>query len=212
MRVGIVCEGSTDYEVLRTIVAEVLAAHEPTFSLLQPPFDRLERVADARKPAGGWQAVRSYLRAGRLRTGVAALDLVVVHVDASIRKLPEIARELAEADDELESLCDHVKGWIGHPLPESVVITLPREEIETWLLAASTRRKNVESIDDPIEVLVDQGLLTVERGQPAKRSRVYAELMTAWRGRLGDRKLLRAVPELDRLCSKLRAYQRGRGR
>ena len=105
MQVGIVCEGSTDYEVLKTIAAEILAAHEPTFSLLQPPFDRLQRLADDRKPAGGWQAVRSYLRAGRLR--VAMLDLVIVHVDASIRKLPELARDLD--DDELETLCEHVE-------------------------------------------------------------------------------------------------------
>lgn len=210
MRVEIVCEGSTDYEVLRAIVAEVLATHEPTFSLLQPPFDRLERLPHARKPAGGWQAVRSYLRAGRLQAGLAAIDLVVVHVDASIRKLPEIAGALTA--DELEALCDHVKGWIGDPVPDSVIIALPREELETWLLAANTRVKNVERIDDPVGVLVDKGLLTTERGRPAKRSRDYAELMIAWRGRLGDAKLLRTVPELERLCAKLRALGRRRGR
>jgi hypothetical protein len=141
---------------------------------------------------------------------VAALDLVIVHVDASIRKLPELARALE--DDALDTLCDHVKGWIGPSVPDSVIITLPREELEAWLLAGSTRLKDVERVDDPLAVLVERGLLATEGGRPGKRSRVYAELMRPWRGRLGDRKLLGAVPELERLCGKLRAHVRRRGR
>lgn len=209
MQVGIVCEGSTDYVVLKAIVTEVLASHEPTVSLLQPPFDRLERISDARKPAGGWQAVRSYLRAGRLQVAlrVAALDLIIVHVDASIRKLPELDRDLT--DDALETLCDHVKEWIGIPVPDSVIITLPREELEAWILAANTKLKNVELLDEPARVLADRGLLATEGGRPLKKSQVYADLMRPWIGRLGDRKLLRSVPELERLCSKLRARARG---
>lgn len=41
MRVGIICEGTTDYEVLTVIVKETISPLVPTFALLQPDGDRL---------------------------------------------------------------------------------------------------------------------------------------------------------------------------
>lgn len=206
MRVGIVCEGITDFVVLKAIAETVLAGRQPTFTLLQPDHDRVRRPGDPRV-AGGWQAVRAFLKAGNAELSLARIDIVIVQVDASIRHLDAVARQLA--DDELETLCDHVKAWMG-AVPDSVIITLPREEIETWLVAASTRRTNVEAIEDPAEALVEHGLLASHGERPAKQSRVYEDLVKPLRSRLSDRKLLRLVPELERLCSKLRSSIRRR--
>lgn len=202
MRVGIVCEGSTDRVVLEAVATEVLRDQQPTFSLLQPDFDRLRRPHDARKPATGWQAVRSFLKAGNVQ--VTPLDLVIVQIDASVRHLDEVARLLD--DEEIDTLCDHVKEWIGRPVPDAALITLPREEIETWLVAANTRRKDVESFEDPVAILVDAGLLDARKSRPVKESRAYEMLVPPLRRLLGDRKRLRAVPELERFCTKLRAH------
>ncbi|MCX4247393.1 hypothetical protein [Paraliomyxa miuraensis] len=193
--------------MLEAIASEVLREHEPTFSLLQPDFDRLVRPRGAGKPASGWQAVRAFLRAGNARA--ALLDLVIVQVDASVRVNGEVAPHL-DPDAELEGLCEHVKAWIGQPVPSSVLITLPREEIETWLVAANTRRKAVENIGDPAAVLVGAGLLEVRKGGPSKDARAYEVLVQPLRRFLRDPKLLRSVPELERFCSKLRAHTRRR--
>lgn len=207
MRVGIVCEGITDFVVLEAIAGAVLADRQPTFTLLQPDHDRVRRPGDPRS-AGGWQAVRAFLEEGNAQLSLARIDVVIVKVDASVRLSGELVPSLE--DDDLETLCDHVKAWIGEPIPESVVITLPCEEIETWLVAAHTRRKDVEAMEDPARVLVDEGLLGTRNGRPDKKSTDYKRLSESLQRRVGDRKLLRAIPELERLCSKLRTRARGR--
>lgn len=205
MRVGIICEGSTDYVVLQAIVAEVLRRYDPTFSLLQPDFDALARPRE-RRPATGWQAVRAFLQAGNVQ--LTPLDLVVVQVDASIRHLGPVA-SLVE-DDGLEALCDLVKRWIGAPVPPSAIIALPREETESWLVAAHTRRKRIEDIADPAEVLVSAELLRPRRGKPDKSSERYRELTVALRQQLSRPRWLATVPELERFCNKIRAHGRRR--
>ncbi|MEM9455714.1 MAG: hypothetical protein AAGF11_16140 [Myxococcota bacterium] len=212
MRVGIICEGSTDFPVLREIVAQILHTRHPTFSLLQPDFDALSRPPGIRKPATGWQAVRSFLQSGAV--AMSTLDLVVVQVDASIRRLVSVARQVDS--DELDDLCDHVKGWMGEAVPDAVVITLPREEIETWLLAAHTRVKTAEVLKDPATALLDHGLLDARTGKkrgvrvPDKRSRRYEELARPLRSKVTDARWLKTVPELARFVDKLRAHQRRR--
>jgi hypothetical protein len=53
MRVGIVCEGTTDDVVLRAILREIIGTKEVAFSLLQPDHDRLQP-----RTGPGWQGVR----------------------------------------------------------------------------------------------------------------------------------------------------------
>jgi len=105
MRVGIICEGSTDYPVLRAIVAAVLHSQHPAFSLLQPDFDGLRRPAGIRKAATGWQAVRAFLQEGNAQ--ISPLDLIVVQIDASVRRIDSVARKLET--EGVGALCDHVK-------------------------------------------------------------------------------------------------------
>ena len=207
MRVGIVCEGVTDFAVLKAIAEAVLVGRQPTFSLLQPDHDRVRRPGEP-PVAGGWQTVRSFLKAGNAQLSLARIDVVIVQVDASVRLEGEVVRRLAS--DELEGLCDHVKEWIGDPIPASVVITLPCEEIETWLVAVHTRRKGVEAIDDPAGALVEEGLIGTRNGRPDKKSADYSRLSEPLKHRVGEKRWLRSVPELERLCSKLRARVRAR--
>ena len=70
MRVGIVCEGSTDFAVLRVVCGELLGTTDFFVTLLQPRFDVLAGRAGG-APGPGWQGVRGFLspaRGGRRRT------------------------------------------------------------------------------------------------------------------------------------------------
>lgn len=172
MRIGIICEGSTDDVVLRAILRALCAPKDLTFSVLQPAVDQLGRVG-----LGGWQAVRKFLQQSANTIAATPLDMIVVQVDADVRRLPEIRANLTaeDGDGELDALCRHVKSWMSAGVPASVVIVLPRESTESWLVAASTRRKNVEAIEDPARALVEAGHLKSAEGKGGKVPRVVFE-------------------------------------
>jgi hypothetical protein len=98
-----------------------------------------------------------------------------------------------------------VKGGV----PDSVVIALPREDIESWLLAARTKLKNVEGIIDPAEELAARQLVArTIKGKPAKDKTVYRALASPLPTLTRDRNKMRAVPELERFVGKLREHVR----
>lgn len=208
MIVGIVCEGSTDSAVLQAICAEVLGKEGLRFRALQPDFDRL-RQRDPAAAGPGWQGVRKFLQDPANMLLTATLDVLVVQVDADIRRLPEIAGHLAqEGDEELSPLCAHVKGWMAGGVPDAAIIVLPRESTESWIVAAATRKKNVEGIADPAGALVDAGILGIVRGKPEKRAADYQAHFPALLSKLKDLRELRAIPELERFVGKLSARAR----
>jgi hypothetical protein len=201
MRVGIICEGSTDFAVLEALALRVAGASE--CKLLQPDFDRL-RHREA-TPGPGWQGVRRFLRTSGPALFLGVYDAIIIHVDASVRHDPEIAARLeksAKEDNELEPLCRHVKGWAGK-LPDAAVIVLPREELESWLLAAHTAIKDVEAVADPAEVLAGRGIIPRRNGEPDKTEEQYRELATSLVRLAQNRKRLAGVPELGRFLFKL---------
>ncbi len=209
--VGIVCEGSTDFAVLRAVTKALVGADQ--FVLLQPDFDRLQ-VGTAGQPGPGWQGVRKFLQRSSGALGMGLYDLVIVQVDADLLALPEIERELtAENDDPpggLDALCRHVKGWIDVSVLSLVLITLPRQSTGAWLVASHTRKKNVEGIPEPDEVLADAGLLERDaRGRPLKEQAKYEGLAVALIAKLNDKQgISRTMPELARFVGKLDSKRR----
>src|SRR6266540_2889075 len=128
MRVGIICEGSTDFAVLESLALELISADECI--LLQPDFDKLRGGDTTFGP--GWQGVRKFLQTSAPGLAIGTFDVVVVQVDASIRNTDAIKRldlPAPSADEpELSALCSHVKSWAKGGLPSSAVVALPREE------------------------------------------------------------------------------------
>lgn len=200
MRVGIICEGSTDFVVLEALALELLPADECV--LLHPDFDKLQATGQG----SGWQGVRKFLQTSALALAMSVYDVFVIQVDASIRKLKELGLPDAES---LEPLREHVRGWAGGNLPRGSAIVLPREELEAWLLAAHTNLKNVEAIEDPAGELAARQLIGMKKGKPAKDSSVYRKLVKPALVKLAlDKKKLRQVPELELFVEQLRTYRR----
>jgi hypothetical protein len=208
MRVGIICEGSTDFVVLEALALDLLPASECV--LLHPDFDKLQSSRDPAH-APGWQGVRKFLQSSGPALALTVYDVIVIQVDASIRKLKEL-RLPRPADDDgpepLDALYDHVKSWAEGGLPGHAVIALPREELEAWLIAAHTNLKEVEAIADPARELARCGLIGMRNNKPFKEAETYRELAGALVKLARDTRKVRKLPELERYISKLRACAR----
>jgi hypothetical protein len=222
VRVGIVCEGSTDFAVLRVVCTALLGPKDLIVTLLQPRLDLLAARARASRrgsaplssalpdspstPGGGWQGVRQFLQQTGRTLAASGQDLIVVHVDADIRHLPEIRKHLgADTGGDLTPLCDHVKVWMPGSVPESVVIVLPREATEAWLCAMTTHRADVEAIPRPADTLREAGVLGERGGTAEKLASTYETLAAGLGPLLRDRRKLARLPELARFVGKVSA-------
>lgn len=206
MRVGIVCEGSTDFAVLRVVCGELLGTADLWETMLQPRFDALAGRAGG-APGPGWQGVRAFLQKAGPSLGAAAHDVVVVHVDADVCHLPEVAKHLgaSAAEEDLAPLCDLVKSWMSGEVPPAVVVVLPREATEAWLCAVATHRADVERLPRPAEELREAGVVGTRGGTAEKQAVVYAALAGGLGPLLRDRRKLGKVPELERFVGKMAA-------
>lgn len=209
MNVGIICEGTTDYEVLTAVVKKTIAPKIPTFTLLQPDGDRLATPASG-PVSSGWQAVRKFLQTSEAGLWIGRFDLVIVHVDADIEPAVEgaLVREDGDEPGSLDALCRHVKSWVRGEMPPGVVIVLPRKSVEAWLVASHTQHKQVEALEDPAAVLADKGLLP-RRGNVVEKKRLaYRTLSEALPALMKERRRLDALPELGRFIGKVASRQR----
>jgi hypothetical protein len=212
VRVFIVCEGSTDFPVLRLVVRAVLPEPDLIVEFVQPDLDALKAKAVG-AIAPGWTGVRTYLQSAASTLLARQVDVLIVHVDADVpRVAPQIARKLRDAssdEPDLAPLCDHVKSWFAGGVPESAIVVIPRDATEAWLLAVQTRAIDVESNLAPASTLRAKGLLaSTARGDPNKERAVYAKLAAPLGDLIADRKQLARVPELERFVGKLRSRAR----
>jgi hypothetical protein len=206
LKVAVICEGPSDFVVLKMVVAA--QGDVERFTLLQPPKDRLTG------PGPGWQGVRRFLQLEGAGLDIGVHDLVVVHVDADIRNDPALRGELAgDADDpdSLEPLCDYVKRWFSGGVSPNAVIVLPREATDAWLLAAHSNIRRPEAVQSPATALADRQIIPSDNGRPVKRTEDYERLSEAL-VRLIRRGSTQRLPELERFLEKLRALRRRVGR
>jgi hypothetical protein len=209
MNVGIICEGTTDYEVLTVVVQQAIAPKIPTFSLLQPDGDRLA-MSSSGPVSSGWQAVRKFVQTSEAGLRLGSFDLVVVHVDADIEAHVEgaLAREAGDEPGGLDALCRHVKGWMRADPPANTVIVLPRMSVEAWLVALHTHHKDVEAFPDPAAVLADKGLLPRRENKVEKKRMAFRKLAEGLPALIKDRRSLNALPELERFVGKVASRHR----
>ena len=215
MDIRIVCEGPTDSAVLRVVLGVVLKDYIPVINMIHPDEDALRKKPNERPPGTlgpGWQGVRAWLKRGAaVHAAMAGADLLVVHVDADIRRDNEIARSLRAAEsseDDLDPLCEHVKTWFTGGVPPNAIVVLPREATEAWLLAVHSRLINVEADSMPAKTLQATDLIGPKGGEPHKRPARYRALAASLAVLIADNKQLARVPELERFVNKLRSRAR----
>lgn len=191
MRVGIVCEGRTDFVLLEQIVVSVFGPCE---------VDPVQPMRDALRPGGwqeaGWTQVRAWCRARDAdviadEMTLGGLDAFVIQVDGDL-----CGREGLPATR--PALCAHIRGdWLGGGvLPHGVVICIPAAATDTWLWAAVESEPLPDGLEDeqrPTDRLGEHGI-----GKNQHHYGSHAEV-------LGRRLpvIREALSELDRFLCKL---------
>ena len=209
MLAAIVCEGPTDFIVLRELLYRLCPQIEDVIAL-QPEGD--ETSFDA----GGWHLVQKWCQDNgpKLSSFLGhrygnPIDILLIQVDGDIAPSLGVPVQQRAAADIAREVCDQVKSWLGHPpraLPPQVIITIPMEATESWLIAGLEDGSilNLERLAHPAGRLVSKGKLIADsNGRPVKDLSRYRE-MARDLAKSTTRLFVRA-PEADRLRSKIAA-------
>ena len=160
VRIGLVAEGITDYEVLRGAIESMLGGRSFDLKLLQPE----ESIAftgggDAGYLGGGWKGVykwciQAVLRGGGRLSGdplFIGYDLLVLHLDADVANedpanqlfapIPELAGVLPCAQNcpppyaTTNLLRKVLLSWVGeNQIPLQTVLCTPSKSTEAWVM------------------------------------------------------------------------------
>lgn len=204
--VGFVCEGSTDYVVLRAIAERVLGPIDAR--CLQPVVDALDR--QARGGRGGWSEVRAWCEQQASLDGVFAplvgdaLDVLVIAIDLDIAVQAGLEKHPANLSAyDATALCATIKSWLPQPIDRRVIVAIPVMSTEAWVLASLyPKLKRPEAIAAPSEELVTRGKLQrASSGRPWKHVADYRPFATQLAGRLASGRA--RCGEADRFARKL---------
>ena len=160
IRIALIAEGITDFEVLRAAVEAMLGGRSFDVKLLQPEESLAFESGNAGPLGGGWKGVYKWCRQAVERSGgsvrsdplFAFYDILIVHLDADVAG-EEPANFSANPPAELaatlpcEEPCppphhttDRLRiamiAWLGESeTPPRTVICTPSKCIEAWVMA-----------------------------------------------------------------------------
>lgn len=160
LRIGLVAEGVTDYEVLFAVISAMLGDRPFVLSLLQPEGSvAFTGAGDAGGLGGGWEGVYHWTqllreRAGSLSSDVALFvghELFVMHLDADVagedpanyvnRTYPELDGVLPceEPCPPPTATTDRLRlvmvNWLGEAaIPPNAVLCTPSKSMESWVV------------------------------------------------------------------------------
>ena len=161
VRIALVAEGVTDYEVLRAAIESMLNGRSFDLKLLQPEGSvAFTGGGDAGPLGGGWKGVYKWCLQAAQRGGGSlsgdplfiGYDLLVLHLDAdvanedpanqSVDPLPELAGVLPCAKDcpppsaTTVPLRQVLLSWAGETqTPPQTVLCTPSKSTEAWVMA-----------------------------------------------------------------------------
>lgn len=134
MKIGIVCEGISDYRVLRHITERYLRDADAYVIPLKPKETRQGK----QDGFGGWQGVLEYIQ-GEDKMILEALKegcaYVIVHIDTDVRELYGVSRDF----ETIEKLHEAVREMLADKIHpdfdiEKIVFAIAIHETECWLL------------------------------------------------------------------------------
>jgi len=161
VRIALVAEGVTDYEVLRAAIESMLDGRSFDLKLLQPEGSlAFTGGGDAGSFGGGWKGVYKWCLQAAQRGGgrlsgdplFAGYDLLVLHLDADVANedpanqridpLPQLAGVLPCAHDcpppsaTTNPLRQVLLSWAGETqAPLRTVLCTPSKSTEAWVMA-----------------------------------------------------------------------------
>lgn len=162
LRIALVAEGVTDYEVLSAAVESMLGGRPFVLKLLQPEGSvAFTGGGNAGALGGGWRGVYRWCLQAAQRSGgrvgddplFLAYDVLLLHLDADVASedpaklavapIPELAemlpceRPCPPPIATVDALRMVMLAWIGEPqVPPGTVLCTPSKSTEAWVMAA----------------------------------------------------------------------------
>lgn len=166
-----VTEGPTDKTVIEGLVAHWLDGEDFIPRHIQPPSSAYVDELDTNL-SEGWKGVRDWC-AGKRTVGAAGrdealsqADCLIIHIDADVAndsdfKTPVFQGPCPPAQNACDWVRDHLISLLGGMLPANVVLSVPAQDLESWVLCAL--HPNVADENDPIECRETPGTLLIQR-------------------------------------------------
>ena len=181
--IGIVCEGPTDYVILKSVI-DTITRETNHYFLLQPDPDAIKRYVNGWKGVLKWCIDHAAIKKQFMHDVQPALDLLVIQMDGDVSRKEKPAHCHCEPTicpdrDTLDPLyCDttkcpvslpcgrhgtpvtsyveHLKGLIASKLidTDDTCIVIPCDSLEAWVVAAYDGLENVETIENPWENII----------------------------------------------------------
>lgn len=160
VKVALVAEGITDYEVIKASIESMLNGRAFDVKLLQPEESVAFGAGNAGSLGGGWRGVYKWCNQAMSRCGgiisddvvFMAYDLLLIHLDVDVSgedpandrysPIPELKGVLPcrksgnTPQQDAKLLRDVLLSWIGQTeKPSKVVLCTPCMSTETWVMA-----------------------------------------------------------------------------
>lgn len=203
--IGIVCEGPTDYIILKSVI-DTITGEANRYFPLQPEPDVIGRYVNGWKGVLKWCTDHAAIKKQIMNEVQPALDLLVIQMDGDVSRKEKPVHCCCDSSacPDRESLdplyCDTTKCPItlpcnGHGAPvagyiehlkelistkltdtDDTCIVIPCDSLEAWIVAAYDGPEDVETIESPWENVIARGPYHgVRIPRGKKRARIFEE-------------------------------------
>lgn len=144
MKFGLICEGATDFHVLKHITQAYFS--EATILDIQPRLDA-RQIKTGIDEFGGWEQVSSFLQTDQFEVTVENTDFVIIQIDTDVCEHPNFnASSIALADSDhdifyeqitskLIELMDKYELGTYEYYKHKILFAISVHSLECWLLA-----------------------------------------------------------------------------
>lgn len=152
MKFGLICEGVTDFHVLKHVIQAYFA--EAQFKPIQPNLDETHSRT-ASDTYGGWERVADYLKSDHLEQTLVDMDYTVIQIDTDVCEHVNFGiSSITLADSDQQAFYEQIKlklvEWMDSYeidtydfYKEKIIFAISVHSLECWLLAYhDTRPRN----------------------------------------------------------------------
>lgn len=144
MKFGLICEGVTDFHVLKHIIQAYFADAE--FRAIQPNLDETHKKTET-GTFGGWELVAEYLKSDHFEDTIVSTDYVVVQIDTDVCEHTNFGvSPINLADSDHQAFYDNIRlkmiEWMDNFEPDTydhykhkIIFAISVHSLECWLLA-----------------------------------------------------------------------------
>lgn len=168
MKFGIICEGVTDFHVLKHVIQSYFS--DALVNDIQPELDA-RQMGTAKNEFGNWEQVASYLQTDQFEVTVENTDYVVVQIDTDVCEhvnFDVLPISLANTDHDAfyEAIKQKLIAWMDSYeadtyayYKDKIIFAISVHSLECWLLAyhGSKGNKIVGCIDELCTVINRKG-------------------------------------------------------